>query len=92
MALAGVACEQSKLLLLVRQMETPVSKTNVAVRALQVLQTSVQFPGHWHVVRPGHLSERLIQWAELQQMFCCLAASPKGHCSDVPMRNFVYIL
>ena len=45
---------------------------------LQVLQTAVELPGHWGGVGPGPLSERLVKWAGLQQMFCCLVASLAG--------------
>ena len=44
----------------------------------QVLQAAVELPGHWGGVGPGPLSECLVEWAGLQQMFCCLAASLAG--------------
>ena len=47
-------------------------------RSLQVLQATVELLGHCLVVRPYPLSERLVEGAGLEQMFCCLTSSPAG--------------
>ena len=65
---------KSSLLLLVRQMKTPVSSMKVAVTS-QVPQATVELAGFDSVVWPDSLSEQLVERAGLQQTFSCLTAS-----------------
>ena len=62
------------LLLLLVHSNGHAGRPDERCSALQVPQGAVELPRHWCFLRPGLVPDGLVQWAGLQQMFCCLAS------------------